>query len=64
MAAAHVSATAAMVLAAGIIPKTTPRGLVKAVTQRLEQTARSIGLPKAQQGAGLIDAAKATEAGA
>jgi serine protease len=64
MATAHASATAAMILAAGIIPKTTPRGLVKAVTQRLEQTARSIGLPKTKQGAGLIDAAKATEAGA
>ena len=64
MAAAHVSATAALILAAGIIPKTTPRGLVKAVTQRLKQTARSIGLPKTQQGAGLIDANKATESGA
>jgi serine protease len=60
MAAAHVSATAAMVLAAGVIPKTTPQGLVQAVTQRLEQTARSIGLPPSQQGAGLIDAGKAT----
>jgi serine protease len=63
MAAAHVSATAAMILAAGIIPETTPRGLVKAVTQRLKQTARSIGLPKTQQGAGLIDAARATALG-
>jgi serine protease len=60
MAAAHVSATAAMILAAGVIPKTTPQGLVQAVTQRLEETARSIGLPANQQGAGLIDAGKAT----
>jgi serine protease len=63
MAAAHVSATAAMILAAGIIPETTPKGLVKAVTQRLKLTARSVGLPKTQQGAGLIDAARATTPG-
>jgi serine protease len=61
MAAAHVSATAALILAAGVIPKTTPRGLVQAVTERLEQTARNIGLPPTQQGAGLIDAARATD---
>ncbi len=61
MAAAHVSATAALILAAGVIPKTTPEGLVQAVTQRLEQTARNIGLPPTQQGAGLIDAARATD---
>jgi serine protease len=60
MAAAHVSATAALILAAGIIPKTTPQGLVGAVTERIEQTARSIGLPPKQQGAGLIDADAAT----
>jgi serine protease len=64
MAAAHVSATAAMILAAGIVPETTPPELVKAVTQRLKRTARSIGLPKTQQGAGLIDAHRATEPGA
>ncbi len=60
MAAAHVSATAAMVLAAGILPATTPEGLVDAVTQRLEKTTHSIGLPRTRQGAGLIDAARAT----
>ena len=60
MAAAHVSAIAAMILASGVIPKTTASALVQAVTQRLKQTARSIGLSPSQQGAGLIDAAQAT----
>jgi serine protease len=60
MAAAHVSATAALILASGVVPKTTPQGLVGAVTRKLEETARSIGLPKRQQGAGLIDAGAAT----
>jgi serine protease len=68
MAAAHVSGAAAMVLAADtyggprFIPETgqgnKPR--VNGVAKRLRETARSLSLPKAQQGAGLIDVAAAT----
>ncbi len=61
MAAAHVSGVAAMVLAAGVIPAdASPRARVNDVTQRLRKTARSIGVPATQQGAGLIDAGAAT----
>ncbi|HEX7244506.1 MAG TPA: S8 family serine peptidase [Solirubrobacterales bacterium] len=61
MAAAHVSGVAAMVLASGTIdPKAKKKGLVAAVTKRLRHSARSLGLPATLQGAGLIDAAKAT----
>jgi serine protease len=61
MAAAHVSGVAAMVLASGTIdPKAKKKGKVGAVTQRLRQTARDLGLPSTRQGAGLIDAAAAT----
>jgi serine protease len=61
MAAAHVSGTVALMLASGVIP----RGLkgkarVRAVTKRLETTARSLGYLRTVQGAGLIDAARAT----
>jgi serine protease len=63
MAAAHVSGVAAMVLASGTLdPKAKKKGKVAAVTQRLRQTARDLGLPNSRQGAGLIDAARATEA--
>jgi serine protease len=61
MAAAHVSGLAALVLASGVIGKQpSPKARVEAVTRRIRSTARSIGLPTTQQGAGLIDAGKAT----
>jgi len=67
MAAAHVSAVAAMVLAADTYGEpgysaseldATER--VDAVARQLRQTARSLGLSRREQGAGLIDAAAAT----
>ena len=62
MAAAHVSGVAAMVLASGVIPaKVSPEGRVNRVLRRLRQTARDIGEPHAQEGAGLIDAGAATD---
>ncbi len=62
MAAAHVSGVAAMVLASGVLgPQPTPRARVKAVTRRLRTTARSVGLPNTQEGAGLINAGAATD---
>lgn len=62
MAAAHVSGVAAMVLASGVLGKQkSPKARVQAVTRRLQTTARSLGLATTQQGAGLIDAGKATE---
>jgi len=61
MAAAHVSGVAAMVLASRRFQgrKRNP-GLVRAVTRRLLSTARDLGLPRARQGAGLLDAGRAT----
>ncbi|HWM63892.1 MAG TPA: S8 family serine peptidase [Solirubrobacterales bacterium] len=62
MAAAHVSGVAAMVLASGVLPpKTSPRGTVNRVARRLGATARNLGLAATRQGAGLIDAAAATD---
>lgn len=62
MAAAHVSGVAAMVLASGVLPEdVSPRGKLNRLIQRLRQTARDLGLPHQQQGAGLIDAGAATE---
>jgi serine protease len=62
MAAAHVSGVAAMVLASGVLDKDlSPVGRVNAVSRRLRNTARDLGLPPAREGAGLIDAGRATE---
>ncbi len=62
MAAAHVSGVAAMILASGVIPQgVSPQGRVNRVIRQLRGTARNLGLPRQQQGAGLIDAAAATE---
>lgn len=61
MAAAHVSGTVALMLAAGVVPKSLKgKARVRAVTKRLESTARGLGYPRTVQGAGLIDAARAT----
>jgi serine protease len=56
MAAPHVSATAALIIASRVIgPRPTPA----AIEARLKATARPLG-PPASYGAGLIDAAAAT----
>ena len=59
MAAAHVSATAALIIASGVLgSKPTPG----AVEQRLKATARDLGVPGPDEtyGAGIIDAGAAT----
>jgi serine protease len=62
MAAAHVSGAAALVLASKAIkPGLTPRGRVDVLNRRLRHTARDLGLPATEQGAGLIDVGRATE---
>jgi serine protease len=62
MAAAHVSGVAALILASGVLnPSLSPTQKVIRVAERLRNTARSLGLPGTEQGAGLIDAARATE---
>ncbi|MBK5218274.1 MAG: S8 family serine peptidase [Thermoleophilia bacterium] len=63
MAAAHVSGAAAMVLSSGVLgpQHNSTKARVAAVTRRLRKTARSLGLPATQQGAGLIDVGAATE---
>lgn len=68
MAAAHVSGVAAMVLAADTYggPRFSLENgqgakiRVKEVAEHLRKTARDLGLPRNQQGAGLLDAAAAT----
>ncbi|HET8862824.1 MAG TPA: S8 family serine peptidase [Solirubrobacterales bacterium] len=62
MAAAHVSGVVALVLASDVLdPKASPTQRVGEATARLRRTARDLGLPAQRQGAGLIDAAAATE---
>ncbi len=61
MAAAHVSGVAAMVLASGTVERKRTPSRAAAVTKRLRRTARSLGQPTTREGAGLIDAALATE---
>ena len=61
MSAAHVSGVAALVLASGTVSHKRTPGRVAAVTKRLRRTARSLGQPPTREGAGLIDAALATE---
>jgi serine protease len=64
MAAAHVSGVAAMVLAGHKINSVlSPEAQVRAVAKRLRTSARDLGLPRVQQGAGLIDAGRAIETG-
>jgi serine protease len=61
MAAAHVSGAAAMVLASGVInPILPPERQVDLVRKQLRHTARDLGLPRTQQGAGLLDVGRAT----
>jgi serine protease len=59
MATPHVSATAALVIASGVLgPDPTPDAIIR----RLKATARPLG-PARHYGAGLIDAAAATSSG-
>jgi len=61
MAAAHVSGVAAMVLASGVVNPALPlKKRVDWVRKQLRHTARDLGFPRTQQGAGLVDAARAT----
>ena len=62
MAAAHVSGVAAMVLASGVVnPRKKGAAIPHLVRSRLKKTARPLGFTLEQEGAGLIDAAKATD---
>ncbi len=59
MATPHVSATAALVIASGVIG---PHPSPAAIEARLKATARDLGVPgpDPEYGAGLVDAAAAT----
>jgi serine protease len=61
MAAPHVAATAALVIASGVIGQ---RPTPAAIEERLKQTARDLGSPgyDLRYGAGIVDAAAATAA--
>ncbi|HXV05567.1 MAG TPA: S8 family serine peptidase [Solirubrobacterales bacterium] len=61
MAAAHVSGVAALTLASAVPKPRGVRALVRRLERRLRETARDIGAPATLQGAGLIDAARATD---
>jgi serine protease len=62
MAAAHVSGLAAMVLASRVLGRLgDPAATASRVLRRIANTARDLGLPARRQGAGLIDAARATD---
>jgi subtilisin family serine protease len=58
MAAAHVTAVAALTIASGVLGEDPPPN---EVMRRLRNTARDLGQPTTRQGAGLIDAGAATE---
>jgi serine protease len=62
MAAPHVSATAALVIASGVLGR---RPSPAQITARLRATARKLGTPAdaALYGAGLLNAAAATASG-
>jgi serine protease len=61
MAAAHVAGVAALVLAsADFAKRRKDPNLVRLVVARIGNTARDLGLPRDRQGAGLVDAARAT----
>jgi serine protease len=61
MAAAHVSGVAAMILASGAVNPVLPAPKrAEIVTRKLRQTARDLGLPRTEQGAGLVDAGAAS----
>ena len=62
MSAAHVSGVAALILASGLIDRSKKGGSIQAqVATRLKKTARSLGVSPLLEGAGLIDAARATD---
>jgi serine protease len=62
MAAAHVSGLAALVLVSGLIDRAKKGGSIQAqVATRLKKTARSLAISPLLEGAGLIDATRATD---